>query len=335
MNKSILFSVQDIEIGDSIKENIEKVLKDRFNEVFYIKDEYNGKDKTIKYKILREILKKINEKNFLKKFFRNYENKLKKIEVKKYKNIDYFLIISGGKFSKEFLEELKRNNTNIKIILFLWDKLEYSFWKDKTNNFDYIFSYDRVESLKNNFIFRPTFFIDRCIDNIPDKKYYDLYYIGGLKENKRYEYLVKLKNYLIKNNIVINFKLYTGRKTLKNLPKYYDKNIIINKKISYEKNLELIKKSRVVLDIKYKNQDGLSLRIYEALATNTKIITDSKDIKNYNFYNENNIKIIEKIEDIEKINIDFFKTNVLKIDEKIKNQYSVKSFIDDIFKVID
>ena len=59
IKKTILFSVQDINISDSIKLNIEKVLKEKFEKVIYIKDEFNGQDKTIKYKFFREILKKI------------------------------------------------------------------------------------------------------------------------------------------------------------------------------------------------------------------------------------------------------------------------------------
>lgn len=338
IKKAILFSVQDINIGDSIKLNIEKVLKEKFEKVIYIKDEFNGQDKTIKYKFFREILKKINEKNFLKKKFRKYENSLKLKEADRYQEIDYFLVISGGKFSKVFIERLKEKNPKIKTILFLWDKLEYSYWEDKITNFDYIFSYDRIEALKNNFIFRPTFFIDKCLENIPNKKIYNLYYIGALKEEKRYVFLTQLKKYFEDKKLENYIKLYTGRKTIKKLKKNknnYNEELIISKRISYEENLEILKQSNVVLDIKYKDQNGLSLRIYEALATDTKVITDSKDVKNYDFYNENNIKIIEKISDIEKIELDFFKLPVEKINENIKEYYSLKGFIEDIFSKVN
>ena len=338
IKKTVLFSVQDINIGDSIKLNIEKVLKEKFEKVIYIKDEFNGQDKTIKYKFFREILKKINEKNFFKKKFRKYENILKLKEADKYQKIDYFFVISGGKFSKVFIERLKEKNPKIKTILFLWDKLEYSYWEDKIINFDYIFSYDRIEALKNNFIFRPTFFIDKCLENIPKKKKYNLYYIGALKEEKRYMFLTQLKKYFENKKLKNCIKLYAGRKTIKKLKKSknnYDKELIISKRISYEENLEILKQSNVVLDIKYKDQNGLSLRIYEALATETKVITDSKDIVNYDFYNENNIKIIENISDIEKLELDFFKLPVEKINENIKEYYSVKGFIEDIFSKLN
>lgn len=146
---------------------------------------------------------------------------------------------------------------------------------------------------------------------------------------KKYFEDKKLENYI---------KLYVGRKTIKKLKKdkkNYDEELIISKRISYEENLEILKQSNVVLDIKYKDQNGLSLRIYEALATDTKVITDSKDIVNYDFYNKNNIKIIENISDIEKLELDFFKLPVEKINENIKEYYSVKGFVEDIFSKLN
>ncbi|WP_027128197.1 hypothetical protein [Fusobacterium perfoetens] len=221
------------------------------------------------------------------------------------------------------------------MILFLWDKLEYSYWENKVKYFDYIFSYDRIEAKKNNFIFRPTFFINECLNNLPKEKEYSLCYVGALRDKKRYEYIKNLKNYLERNNLKFFLKLYVDKNTEKYLPKNYDKNLIINKRISYLENIDILKKSKVVLDMKYQNQNGLTLRVYEVLATNTKIITDNEDIKNYDFYNKNNIKIIKNIDDIENIPVEFFKIPAIEIDKKIKDRYSVKGFIDEIFKKVD
>lgn len=331
--KKILFSVQDIKIGDSIKRNIERSLKKRFQDVVFIEDEFLGK-KSIKYKLYREIVKKFNEKNYFKKKFRKYEESIKIKNMSNFKGIDLFFLISGGEFSEVALETLKNNNSKMKIVLFLWDNLEYSYWKNKVKYFDFIFSYDRVDAQKNNFIFRPTFFIDECLENVPQEKEYVLSYVGALRDRKRYEYIKHLKEYLIENGLKVFFKLYVDKNMKKNLPENYDKDLIITERISYLENLEILKKSKVVLDIKYKEQNGLTLRAYESLATGTKLITDNEDIRNYDFYNENNIKIIQMIDDIEKIPLDFFKTSVEKIDDKIKERYTVKGFLNEIFNKI-
>lgn len=332
--KKILFSVQDIKIGDSIKRNIERSLKKRFQDVVFIEDEFLGK-KSIKYKLYREIVKKFNEKNYFKKKFRKYEESIKIKNMSNFKGIDLFFLISGGEFSEVALETLKNNNPKMKIVLFLWDNLEYSYWKNKVKYFDFIFSYDRVDAQKNNFIFRPTFFIDECLENVHQEKEYILSYVGALRDRKRYDYIKSLKDYLTKNGLKVFFKLYVDKNMKKYLPKNYDEDLIITKRISYLENLEILKKSKIVLDIKYKEQNGLTLRAYESLATGTKLITDNDDIKNYDFYNENNVKVIKDINDIEKISLDFFKTTIEKIDDKIKERYTVEGFLDEIFNQLE
>lgn len=98
--------------------------------------------------------------------------------------------------------------------------------------------------------------------------------------------------------------------------------------------MKIIKNSKVVLDIVFREQKGLTLRCFEALATETKIITNNPEIRKYDFYNSQNIFIFEDIEKIKNIPIDFFKDPYKKINEKIVENYSVEKFLNDIFKNI-
>lgn len=340
-NKKILFSIQEHQLlQDDIKQDILSVLNSEAKEVKIINSESNGEDKKFFYKLLNSINKRIKIKKF-EEFFIKYQKQVKINGIKKYgEGVDYILFISGISYSKEFLLLLKEAYPRAKMILFLWDKLEYSGFKGKEECFDYIFSYDRIDSLENNFIFRPTFYIDKCLENVPLKKEYDFYYIGVLRDEKRYQYVKWLKDYLEENKLKIFLKLYTGKiagvEDLKQyLPLKYDEDLITTGGISCNENIEILKNSKVVLDLKYKEQRGLTLRCYEALATETKIITDNEDIVNYNFYNENNIKVIKNIEDVKNIPLEFFKTPVQKIDPKIKERYSIRGFLEEIFEEVE
>ena len=338
-NKKILFSIQEHQLlQNDIKQDILNVLNSEAKEVRIINSEFNGEDKKFFYKLFNSINKRIKIKKF-EEFFMRYQKQAKINGIKKYGGVDYILFISGGCYPKSFLKILKEVNPKAKMILFLWDKLEYSLFKGKEDCFDYIFSYDRIDSLENNFIFRPTFYIDKCLENVPLKKEYDFYYIGVLRDEKRYQYVKWLKDYLEENNLKVFLKLYTGKiagvEDLKQyLPLKYDEDLITTKGISYNENIEILKNSKVVLDLKYKEQRGLTLRCYEALATETKIITDNEDIVNYDFYNENNIKVIKNIEDVKNIPLEFFKTPVQKIDPKIKERYSIRGFLEEIFEEV-
>ena len=339
-NKEVLFSIQEHQLlQDDIKQNILNILNSETKELKIINGEFNGGDKKIFYKLFNSINKRIKIKK-IEEIFIKYQKQRKRNGLKKYGRVDYILFISGISYSKDFLILLKEAYPKAKMILFLWDKLEYSAFKGKEECFDYIFSYDRIDCLENDFIFRPTFYVDKCLENIPSKKEYDFYYIGVLRDEKRYQYVKWLKDYLEENKLKIFLKLYTGKITgIENLKQYlplkYDEDLITTKGISYNENIEILKNSNVVLDLKYKDQKGLTLRCYEAIATETKIITDNEDIVNYDFYNENNIKVIKNIEDVKNIPLEFFKTPAEKIDDKTKERYSIKGFLKEIFEEVE
>lgn len=334
-NKKILFSIQEhFLLKDDIKKNILNVLNSETKKAIIINGEFNGKDKKILYKFFNSLNKKIKIKKF-EEFFLKYQNQIKINGIKKYgEGIDYILFISGNSYSKNFLKFLKQANPKAKMILFLYDKLKYSSFEGKIDCFDFVFSYDRIDTQENNFIFRPTFYVDKCLENIPSEKKYSFYYIGVLRDNKRYQYVKWLKDYLESNNLKVFLKLFVREEDKKYLPENYDKDLII-KGIPYNENIEILKNSNVVLDLKYKDQSGLTLRCYEAIATETKIITDNEDIVNYDFYNENNIKVIKNIEDVKNIPLKFFKTPAEKIDDKIKERYSIKGFLEEIFEEVE
>lgn len=333
-NKNILFSVDNVLNDEILKLNIEKYLKNKFKNVYYIKDELDNKG--IFFKILRETLGKFNKESIFYRVYKNIYRELILKDLKKFKKLDYFFVLSEGNFSRETILELKRLNKNIKTILFLWDKVELTDYKLKVELFDYIYSFDREDCKNYNLNFRGSFFIDECNSGLIDfnKRNIDLYYICSLRENERYNVVKKMHEYCKKNNLVSFLGIFLGSKEKKSL-KNYDKELILDEKISYFDNLKKLKNSKVSLDLKYKNQNGLTLRCYEALATETKIITNNKDIKNYDFYNQENIKIINSEKDIKNINVDFFNSRYRQISDKIKYNYSVEGFLKEIFDLSD
>lgn len=309
-------------------------LKNRFNRVEFISDYLPARnERSFFYKIIKNFRKKIYTNNFIENL---YDKECKKFYRKKLNDFDcsfdYFFVISR-EFSKNFIEELKDRMPNIKTILFLWDKLDYSSYKNNYYFFDYIFSFERNDCKKYGFKFRPSYFIDSFRENLVEysKRKYDLYYIGQLREKKRLIYIEKIYQILKNKNLNLFIKIYND---LKDNSIFITKELKLNEKISYAENMSRIKNSRVILDISYKEQKGLTLRSFEALATQTKIITDNTDIVNYDFYNSNNIFILKNIEDIENIPTHFFEEKYHEIDENIVNKYSTNGFLDDIFNYI-
>ena len=59
------------------------------------------------------------------------------------------------------------------------------------------------------------------------------------------------------------------------------------------------------------------------------IITDNFSVKEYDFYNPNNIFVIEDVDNIT-IPLDFFKTDYQEIDIKLREKYHIKNWIHNI-----
>ena len=92
--------------------------------------------------------------------------------------------------------------------------------------------------------------------------------------------------------------------------------------------IDIYKQSFSVLDIELSIQDGLTMRTFETLGSELKLITTNKNISKESFYDQNNIMILDR----KNINLDlnFFKTSFIT-DEKLL-QYSFEHWISNLFK---
>ena len=81
------------------------------------------------------------------------------------------------------------------------------------------------------------------------------------------------------------------------------------------------------MDSAQEGQNGLTIRVIEALGAKKKIITTNQDIVNYDFYCPENIYIYNG-----KINLDsiFFHSDYKIIDEKIYNKYSLSNWLKEV-----
>ena len=129
------------------------------------------------------------------------------------------------------------------------------------------------------------------------------------KPKNRKEKILKLKTEFEKKDLKLNFRIIEKWEKL----------------VSYDKYLEMLSETKCILDYNQDGQTGLSLRPMEALFLEKKLITNNKEIKNYDFYNSNNIFILEEdnIEDIK----EFMEKPYKKIDSKIIDYYNFEQWL--------
>ena len=88
------------------------------------------------------------------------------------------------------------------------------------------------------------------------------------------------------------------------------------------------------LDFPKDGQTGLTMRTIESMGVHTKLITTNKEILNYDFYNPNNIYILD-LDDMRLPDNSFFNTKYEEINENIFNKYNIETWMDELLKYFE
>jgi hypothetical protein len=263
-----------------------------------------------------------------------YKDILQKIKTNVY---DYVLVVNQEAMKKEVLTLLRTSFKSAKFILYMWDSM-----KNKTSvhkiyeYFDECYTFDRFDVEKFPGIrFRPLFFLDDYKMVSTNKKEYDMSFIGTA-HGDRYWILKEIQNQLAEKHLKFFTYLYL------NNPILYRYNRIVNpdfRKISKIEDfsfspltrseiIDILSKSKAVLDIQHYAQTGLTMRTFEVLAAGIKLITTNKDIMSYDFYNPANICFINRLNP--QINPQFFETPFQPLPQNFYEKYSIEGWIKEI-----
>ena len=248
---------------------------------------------------------------------------------------DQILVLSPDAFDMSTLEEIKTRCK--RLITYLYDSLErFPVEDEKLNLFDKVFSFDIIDIKKHNFEKLTNYIYLNHLTGEHQKPKMDLFYITSY-DNKRVSYIKLLAKKLIALNLRFQIMII-GKKSwknqLKNLFITVPENLSIIfsiKKICHKDLPKHYKNSKALLDLTRENQHGLSFRVFEAMALEKKIITDNVIIKNYDFYNPNNILILD--ETCSNLTKDFFEQPYEKVPDEIYQNYTLDSWVDRVFKL--
>lgn len=301
----------------------------------YIVDYYN--DRPTENGIIKGLIKirKTAVDMLIKKYFKNI---LREIKGNIY---DKVLIINGKVFNNEMIDELKNQQKSAKFIFYTWDSIElYPNVKEFLKLFDKAYSFDSndCENIKELELI-PLFYTNsyKIIGdkNIDEKNIiYDILSICTVHPN-RYKIIKKMfpemenRGFKIFSFMFLNKLQYLYNKVCISEFKNAKKEEFSFKSLSEEKILKYIEKSRVIFDIPHDKQSGLTMRTIETIGANKKLITTNSNINMYDFYNENNILIINNETNLNDIE-NFINKPYERINNKVYEKYSIKYWVDAI-----
>lgn len=251
---------------------------------------------------------------------------------------DVVYIVRGQAFDEKILKHMRDHFTTAKFIFYQWDPLCGKKIPEILKMYDFSYSFD-TDDVKNNpeFKFRPSIFLKEYVE-IADKKdfKYDVCFVGTIYNN-RWGVIRRFQDYFKANGISSFFYLYMASWTLY-LWDFIRKGTFVSPKkmqfkpMSYLENVEMVSKSKCVLDFVYSKQTGLSMRAFESMAAKRKYITNNAEVKNYPFYNPANILVVDAQNP--DVPVEFIESSFEPVDEKIMYKYSIQGFINEIFENI-
>lgn len=126
----------------------------------------------------------------------------------------------------------------------------------------------------------------------------DVFFVGGLKENRE-NLILSLFEECERRNIKADFVLSCINKEQWKTRKFPGQIKYIKKWISYSKVLKKVSNTNCIVEILQKNQKSQTVRYFEALLFNKKLLTNNPDIVSLPFYDSGFMKYFENINDID------------------------------------
>ena len=246
-------------------------------------------------------------------------------------------MIRAEAFHPSSVQALRTAFPKAKFILYLWDSIVNTDTTAIIPYFDKAYSFDKNDVNVNQLLtYRPAFYLDQYKE-IADKHYneIDLFFFGTIHSD-RLEVLNKIKIQLyIQGLHFYSYMYFPGRimyykKYLedKNIRKTSLKEFQINL-LNLDQTINFVLKSKASLDIQHPAQTALTLRPIEMLGAKRKLVTTNQNIKSYDFYDEQNILIIDRNNPV--IDKEYFSIPYRPVNTDIYKKYSLHSWLKDVF----
>jgi hypothetical protein len=247
---------------------------------------------------------------------------------------DQILILNPHTLDYQTIEKIKPYTE--RLITYLYDNLSRYPVEDKLSLFDKVYSFEDKDVLNHGFEKITNY---NYLSSTPQpslRTELDIFYITSF-DKRRIKILkkivAKLTQLHIKSKIVI-----VGKQVWKEKLNHYISNnssfnevLLLKKPIGIDEVLNEYANSNVTLDLIRDGQEGLSFRVFEAMALEKKIITDNPSIVHYDFYDPQNILYLDK--NLSNLDASFFQSSYKSLPREVFKKYTLDNWVETLFSL--
>lgn len=296
-------------------------------QVFEIPHDSSKKIKISKRDALIHFIKKtfLGEKTYKAELLTNLKSQPQIDVLSPIEKSDFALVIRPDLFSESVLNEIKKKSTFS--VAYQWDGMErFPLAESRIKFFNRFFVFDEndVEKFPGT-IHTTNFYFDYLPANYPKKQ--DVFFVGTFMKDRIADIAkisLELSNLGLNTNINI---LYDKEKKIE-IYRNYPINFI-KKGFTFEEAMIESKSSDILLDVENLFHKGFSFRCFDAIGYGKKLITNNHLVKDCDFYNPQNIFVLEDNLHLIK---DFVEGNSVIAPLHTMEKYSFTAFIQRIFQ---
>lgn len=208
-----------------------------------------------------------------------------------------FTDISACRTDLSYLKRLHRCE-NITMVMVLVNVMhsKSKLLQKRLEFFDQIYSFDKVDCEKYNFLYHPTLYSKTTVSNDTLSISSDAFFVGVSKGN-RYDILKVLFEKINDKGGKADFYINGIKDDVHHID-----GIHYNEWLDYSTVLKNVVGTNCIIEIMGEGQSGLTLRAMEAIVYNKKLLTNNNSVKELSYYKSG---YIQWFNDIKNVDIDF------------------------------
>lgn len=213
-------------------------------------------------------------------------------------NTTYWLIITNWsicRFGKSYLEKISRKK-NVRLVLIYLDPVNAipEFYKKRISGlqFSLIYSFDESDCKKYGWIYTNELYSKNEL-LLKEKPSNDVYFIGS--DKGRAAELKQIYDRFCDAGLICDFHIIAEKDTPHISAAGFH---IHSRRLSYKEVLDGVSNSKCILEIVQNGQSGMTMRPYEALFYNKRLLTNNRCLEDMPFYNPRYMQIYSTVDEI-------------------------------------